>query len=144
MSDHTARKGACLCGAVKLSARGPFRPVIACHCKQCRQWTGYYWGATSVPLENLVIEAGEAHIAWYQSSDIARRSFCRTCGSSLFYQRLDQPDGEKNISIGPGLFDDPTNLPYGPEIYCEDAGDYYDPPEEACGTRWSRAEGKIT
>ncbi|WP_350335280.1 GFA family protein [Coralliovum pocilloporae] len=130
MADERVKSGQCLCGAVKLSASGPFREVIACHCKQCRRWTGYYWGATSVYCDNLSIDEGEEQIAWYQSSDVARRAFCRCCGSSLFYHRSDQAeDAEHTISISPGLFDDPSGFRHGSQIHCEDAGDYYDLPD---------------
>src|SRR5262245_23873659 len=32
--DH--KTGSCLCGAVRFDITGPLRPVIACHCTQCR------------------------------------------------------------------------------------------------------------
>ena len=39
MADKT---GSCLCGAVAFEITGPLRPVIACHCHQCRKQTGTY------------------------------------------------------------------------------------------------------
>ncbi len=29
--------GGCLCGAVRYEVRGPLRPVVYCHCAQCRR-----------------------------------------------------------------------------------------------------------
>ncbi|MFM7784547.1 MAG: GFA family protein, partial [Gammaproteobacteria bacterium] len=41
--------GACLCGVVRYTVQGPLRPVVVCHCTQCRRQTGHYLAATSVP-----------------------------------------------------------------------------------------------
>jgi hypothetical protein len=29
-------QGSCLCGGVAFTVTGPLRPVVACHCTQCR------------------------------------------------------------------------------------------------------------
>jgi hypothetical protein len=34
--------GGCLCGAVRYEVRGPLRPVVNCHCGQCRKSHGHY------------------------------------------------------------------------------------------------------
>ena len=36
----------CLCGVVRYEVRGPLRPVIACHCTQCRRTSGPFVAAT--------------------------------------------------------------------------------------------------
>ncbi len=41
------KTGSCLCGAVAFEIRGELRPVIACHCIQCRKQTGNYMSATA-------------------------------------------------------------------------------------------------
>lgn len=120
--------GGCLCGAVTYASEGPWRPVIACHCSQCRKTTGHYVSATSVPRESLEV-MGEPK--WFTSSDDALRGFCGTCGSQLFW------DGAgANISIMAGTLDGPTGLQTKGHIFCADKGDYYEIPE---GVR--RAEG---
>ena len=45
MADKT---GSCLCRAVAFEITGPLRPVIACHCHQCRKQTGTYMSSTAV------------------------------------------------------------------------------------------------
>ncbi|SMX31477.1 GFA family protein [Actibacterium lipolyticum] len=112
------KTGSCLCGAVRYQVTGPMRPVIACHCVQCRKSSGHHVAATSAPRDDVMIE-GE--VTWYASSDEARRGFCGTCGSQLFW---DGPG--KNLSIFAGTLDNPTGLTLAGHIFCADKGDYYD------------------
>ena len=111
-------RGSCLCGAVTYRVTGDMRPVVACHCAQCRKTSGHYVAATSTPRDAVDI-TGE--VSWYQSSPTARRGFCGTCGSSLFW---DGP-GE-NLSIHAGTLDGPTGLALKGHIFTADKGDYYD------------------
>ena len=90
--------GSCLCGGVKYEVQGPLRPVVYCHCAQCRKTSGHHVAATSAPRDSVKI-SGE--VRWYRSSNNARRGFCPTCGGNLFW---DGP-GE-NISIMAGTLDD--------------------------------------
>jgi hypothetical protein len=113
--------GACLCGNVRFKTRGPLREVVACHCSQCRRQTGLYYAATNVARADLSIE-GEESIGWYSASDFARRGFCRTCGSALFWVANDTD----HISIMAGLFDQPTGLKLAYHIHCADKGDFYE------------------
>ncbi|MYI68183.1 MAG: GFA family protein [Boseongicola sp. SB0673_bin_14] len=110
--------GSCLCGQVAYLVRGPLRPVVACHCGQCRKTSGHHVAATSAPRGAVEI-SGEPR--WYESSPTARRGFCGTCGSNLFW---DGP-GE-NLSIFAGTLDGPTGLGLVGHIHCADKGDYYE------------------
>ena len=114
--------GSCLCGAVAFTATGPLRDVFACHCTQCRRWSGHYWSATSVPLDRFRLTEDRG-LAWFRASDIAERGFCRLCGSSLFWK----PDREYRISFSPAALDGPTGLHTTHHWHREDAGDYYAP-----------------
>lgn len=111
-------KGSCLCGKVRFETDGPLRPVIACHCQQCRKTTGHHVAATSAPRDSFDI-VGD--VTWYQSSDTAKRGFCGTCGSQMFW---DGAGG--NLSIMAGCIDGPTGLKLAGHIYCADKGDYYE------------------
>ena len=112
------KTGSCLCGAVRYQVSGAMRPVIACHCVQCRKSSGHHVAATSAPRDSVAIE-GE--VTWYASSDEARRGFCGTCGSQLFWDGPGQ-----NLSIFAGTLDNPTGLTLAGHIFCADKGDYYD------------------
>jgi len=110
--------GSCLCGAVKYQVNGPLRPVVACHCKQCRKTSGHYGAATSAARDDLRI-AGD--VKWYASSDTARRGFCRDCGSAMFWD-----GGGERVSIWAGTLDGTTGLRLRGHIFVADKGDYYD------------------
>jgi hypothetical protein len=118
MDDN--HNGSCLCGAVRFRTRGPLRGVVYCHCSQCRKQTGHFYAATNVPDKNITI-AGDENITWYEASSLARRGFCKTCGSLLFWQRRQ----DTNISVLAGLFDEPTELEGQCHIFVGDKGDYY-------------------
>lgn len=113
-------RGSCLCGAVVFTSDAALRPVILCHCSQCRKTSGHVWAATSVPRAALRIVRDEG-LAWYQSSDRARRGFCKCCGSSLFWD----PVGGEDISIGAGCIDGETGVSVQCHWYVDDKGDYY-------------------
>jgi hypothetical protein len=120
--DDAHNSGSCLCGTVRFTAVGPMRPVIACHCTQCRRTSGHYWAASSVPHDRFRL-TGEDGLAWFRSSPAARRGFCRRCGASLFWQ----PEGESTIHFAPGALDGPTGLAVGAHWFAQDGGDYYAP-----------------
>ena len=115
MSSH---RGSCLCGQVRYEVNGPLRPVIGCHCAQCRKTSGHYVAATSADRDDVTITGD---VAWYVSSDTARRGFCATCGSSLFW---DGPG--THLSIMAGTLDGPTGVRLSGHIFAADKGDYYD------------------
>ena len=120
MTD-TAHTASCLCGDVAFTVAGPLAPPSACHCGQCRRQSGHVWASTHVPRASLTFTA-DTGLRWYTSSDFARRGFCGTCGSVLFWQHMDEDD----ISISMGAFDPPTGVRLARHIFVADKGDYYD------------------
>ena len=111
--------GSCLCGAVRFEIHGPLRDSLACHCSQCRKSSGHYWSATRCLRADLNLVQDDG-LAWYRSSEHARRGFCRHCGSSLFWEI----DGGDHISIGTGTLDTPTGLKTLGHIFVKDKSDY--------------------
>lgn len=109
--------GSCLCSAVRFSGHAESPHVIACHCSQCRKWSGHVWA--SFHLEQPLIEGP---VRWFRSSDHAQRGFCPTCSASLFW-RL---DGREVVSVSAGAVTDPTGLNLGEHIWVAGKGDYYD------------------
>ena len=110
--------GGCLCGAVAYRVSGPLRPVIACHCQQCRKTSGHHVAATSALREDVAITGD---VRWFRSSETAQRGFCPICGSNLFW---DGPGS--HLSIFAGTLDAPTGLALTGHIFCADKGDYYE------------------
>lgn len=113
--------GGCLCGSVKYEIEGPLRPVVACHCRMCARTSGNFVTATQGYWRKLKLISDEG-LKWYQSSDAARRGFCRECGGNLFFHRFEN----ERISIMAGSLDQPTGLQLAVHIYPEDASDYYE------------------
>lgn len=112
--------GRCECGSITYTVSGTIAPPSACHCSQCRRISGHYWAAGSA-LERDVKISGDT-LRWYVSSDIAKRGFCSTCGSSLFFKFNDSDQ----LDIGVGTLDQPTGLKLHRHIFVADKGDYYE------------------
>lgn len=114
------RRGSCHCGAVSFEVTGPVREVIYCHCVQCRKQSGHIVAATACGDDQLML-SGADNLNWYAASPAAKRGFCRTCGSLMFWKAEDSD----RISIMAGAFDNPTHLHAGHHIHVADKGDYY-------------------
>lgn len=117
----TTRRARCLCGAVRVTIRGDLDDLAACHCSQCRRWSGHVWAAVPVPDDRLTIE-GEDHVRWFKSSDTAERGFCATCGSSIFWRAF----GSGRTDVALGCLEPPTGLHLQRHIWTGDKGDYYE------------------
>lgn len=124
MGERTEKtlEGGCLCGAVRYRLEGRLRPVIACHCGQCRRASGHHGAATAVEREGFTLLSGEEAITWYESSPGVRRGFCSACGSNLFWES----EAETQICIMAGTLDQPTGLTLEGHIFVGDKADYYE------------------
>ena len=144
MSGKTEESnGGCVCGALRFLAAGPLRPVVACHCSQCRRAYTNYGAFTAVRRASLSIADPEA-LAWYDSSPNVRRGFCRHCGSGLFY------DMQSNdfVSVAAGAFDQPSGLRQLRHIFVADKADFYvigdgleQLPQDQGGDTWPGGRG---
>lgn len=117
-------QGSCLCGAVSYEVKGDVGAPAACHCSQCRKQSGHVWASATVPDDQLHIR-GE--VRWFASSDQARRGFCPTCGSALFWKHRD----DTFTAFSTGSLDGPTGLRLRLHIFTADKGDYYDIADDA-------------
>ena len=113
-------KGKCECGSVEFEISNYRKEVTFCHCGQCRKTSGHYWSATNAKYDDVTFIKDDT-LTWYSSSDWAKRGFCSTCGSSLFYRM----NGEEGIGIAAGSLENPTGLVPGKHIFVKDKGDYY-------------------
>lgn len=114
-------EGGCLCGAVTYHVHGNLRPVIACHCGQCRKTSGHFVAATAADNDALEIDDPGRALHWYRSSSFAARGFCSRCGSSLFWK----PHDGGYTSIMAGTLNGDTGLELESHIFTADKGDYY-------------------
>ena len=96
--------GGCACGRVRYSADVADDDAYLCHCRMCQKATG----GVSIAFKNMRKSDVAWAIApdWYVSSPIARRPYCRECGTSLGFEF---PDSEK-MDLSVGSFDDPSRF----------------------------------
>jgi hypothetical protein len=119
MKHKTEHRGACLCGAVHVSAKTRSNSISACHCTICRKWGG--GPLLAVECEGEVDFEGAEHISVFSSSEWAERGFCQKCGTHLFY-RLKQ---EEHYAIPVGIFDGSGEWRLAEQIFIEQKPSFY-------------------
>jgi hypothetical protein len=91
-------RGECLCGAVKFEVTPPTKWCANCHCSMCRRAHGAAFVTwVGVPEPQFRITAGPDQLVRYPSSETAHRTFCRRCGSTMFFESTKWP-GEVHIT----------------------------------------------
>ena len=96
-------RGGCMCGKVRYSVQIENDEAYLCHCRMCQKASG------NVSL--AMVNVAHADVSWneepdwYQSSPIAERPFCATCGTSLGFRFL---EGSENMDLTVAAFDDPS------------------------------------
>lgn len=121
MSDDNV-SGSCLCGAIRFSVRPPTLFCGHCHCSMCRRnhGAGYVtWFA--VPRDRFSLDAGDAELRRFASSDHGSRSFCGRCGSSLFCESSEHPD---QVDIVLANMDGPIDRPPQVHVYFDDRAEW--------------------
>jgi hypothetical protein len=97
--------GGCACGRVRYSVPIDDDVAYLCHCRMCQRAIG----AVSAAFKNVkqADVQWESEPDWYESSPIARRPFCRQCGTSLGFAFK---DGSENIDLTVGSVDEPQRF----------------------------------
>ncbi|MGQ0385158.1 MAG: GFA family protein [Gammaproteobacteria bacterium] len=113
--------GGCLCGAVRYEVRGPLRDVVNCHCSMCQRQHGNFGPHTKARKANITV-TNATGLAWYKTSELARRGFCRRCGSGLFWEPFDLDA----TGIIAGTLDGPTGLKTIGHIFVGEKCDFYE------------------
>ena len=111
--------GGCLCGGVRYSVSGELRPVIYCYCGQCKKTSGNFVAATGAMNDEFRIER-DTTLRWFAASEDAKRGFCNTCGSNLFWR----PTRGDHVSIFAGTLDSGSGLEAQAHIFVESKPDY--------------------
>ncbi|MDQ3471043.1 MAG: GFA family protein [Pseudomonadota bacterium] len=105
MAEPVEMTGGCACGRVRFTARIEDDEAYLCHCRMCQRATGSVSIAFKTISQAAVDWQGEPD--WYDSSPIARRPYCRECGTSLGFQFR---DGTVKIDLTVASFDDPSRF----------------------------------
>ncbi len=98
--------GGCLCGDVRVEARGEPLRVGICHCLDCRKHHGALFYAAAVFDAAAVTVTGEV-------GDYEGRCFCPRCGSSVFARSGDE------VEVHLGALDAPDAFVPAYELWCE-------------------------
>ena len=96
--------GGCACGKVRYEAEVDSDDAYLCHCRMCQRATG----SVSIAFKN-VPQAKMNWLSepdWYDSSPIARRPYCASCGTSFGFQFKEGP----NLDVTVASFDDPSRF----------------------------------
>jgi hypothetical protein len=100
--------GGCACGRIRYTSTVEPDEAYLCHCRMCQRATGSVSIAfASFPLDGV---SWEREPDWYDSSPIARRPYCRECGTSLGF--MFKQDAER-MDLTVASFDDPS--PFKPK-----------------------------
>ncbi|WP_444914482.1 GFA family protein [Microbulbifer sp. TRSA007] len=124
-SKNKITSGGCLCGAVRYEVKGPLRNVVNCHCSMCQKLHGSFGPHTKARKVNIKITKDDG-LAWYKTSEVARRGFCQQCGSSLFWE----PFNLDATGIIAGSLDGPTGLKTMGHIFTGEKSDFYEIDDE--------------
>jgi len=96
-----ARTGGCLCGAVRYEVRGALRPIVMCHCSQCRRMTGHVMAATGARHADFRL-LSEDRLGWYASSGLQIACHIFTADKGGYYEIADSApqvrDGSFSVS----------------------------------------------
>lgn len=115
--------GACLCGALRFEVRLPSRFCAHCHCPDCRHahgaafvtWAGFR-------EEQVRILTGENFLTRYLTDTGATRSFCKRCGSTLFYEGPRWP-GEIHVALA--NLEGPIDREPSSHVYVDDRASWW-------------------
>lgn len=98
--------GGCQCAAVRYAVGVQPDNVHVRHCRMCQKAVGGPFAVICPVLKSdFVVTRGE--ISWFHSSGVARRGFCRDCGTPLIFDYPDYHD----IGVLAGSFDQPDRVP---------------------------------
>src|SRR5262245_22411851 len=98
--------GGCQCGAVRFACDSPPQNVHLCHCRMCQKAVGGPF-AVICPVLKSGFRVTRGTISWFHSSELARRGFCRDCGTPMIFEYPEFPD----LGVLVGTFDHPHGVP---------------------------------
>jgi hypothetical protein len=98
--------GGCQCGAVRYRFTTLPKGAHICHCRMCQKAFGAFY-APLVGGPRAAFEVTRGELAFFRSSDLADRGFCRDCGTPLTFAYVEQDW----LSVSIGSLDHPEAFP---------------------------------
>ena len=107
-------EGGCLCGKIRYRVAGETNNVTNCHCGMCQKAAGAAFVTWAEFPSDAVTWLTEEPV-WYRSSDIGKRGFCPSCGTTLNFRYV----GGEAIDIAVVTLDDPDAFAPEDELWTE-------------------------
>jgi hypothetical protein len=99
--------GGCQCGKVRYALYVTPENSHVCHCRMCQRAVGNVFAAlVGAPKAEFAWTEGEP--AFFESSNLAKRGFCRDCGTPLSFA-YNLP--EARFYVTTGSLDEPDTVP---------------------------------
>jgi len=98
-----AYTGGCLCGRIRYRATGKPTNETHCHCETCRRASGAAFVSWAT-FQFADFDFTKGKPARFDSSEIAFRQFCPSCGTQLTFQFHKSP---QSIDVTLASLDDP-------------------------------------
>ena len=97
--------GGCACGRVRFEAAIDSDEAYLCHCRMCQRASG------NVSLAMVNVAQADVRWShepdWYESSAIAKRPYCASCGTTLGFR---YNEGSDKMDLTVAAFDDPSRF----------------------------------
>lgn len=102
----------------------PSRFCAHCHCQNCRRahgaafvtWAGF-------PSEQVRVTAGEEELGRYRTETDATRSFCKRCGTTLFFE---SPRWAGEIHVALAHFEEPIDRAPSGHVYVDHKAEWWE------------------
>ncbi len=112
--------GSCLCGANAFQLDADPGPVTACHCGQCRRYSGFHAASIDYEPENMRW-LSQGHLRRFAHPSGSTRVFCGRCGTKLWFEYAGG-----GLSLEAGIMDAPNGARMAEHIFTAFKGDFYD------------------
>jgi hypothetical protein len=104
------RNASCCCGACSIEVEGEPAINAICHCSNCKKRSGSAFGWSAYFADTQILrKLGDLKLYAISGASRQQRSFCATCGTTLFWKSEDFPE---QTGIAGGCFvDHPLETP---------------------------------
>ena len=108
--------GECFCGRITYRIDGKLRDARSCHCSRCRKaFSSQASAYAEVDPDEFEWTAGSDNLQTYTGVEGFGISFCKTCGSNLYYRMIDSDE----LQLSAGLLDDQSNLSLSRQFFTD-------------------------
>ena len=120
----------CLCGAIQFEVRRLMPLIAHCHCKMCQKFHGAAFSTfAEVKCQDVLWKSGQDLLTHYTADNKSVRSFCKKCGSSLFFESRFNRE-QQTIEVALAAFDSLENVHPDAHIFWQSKVDWFTPNDD--------------